>query len=418
MSALREQLRGALKQPTRHGPAAPIETVTGLDDLSALGGTWFESERGPGYVIDSYYDGGHLHGEIALHRALGVDTAALAGQMRDPRIGEREPASFLFIDTETTGMGGAGALVFLAGVARFEGTTLRLRQFLLPAPSYEGGLIGGLARELAAAEALVSYNGKSFDVPTLEARAVLSRASLPLRSLPHLDLLHPNRRLFRGVFESHRLPEVEVRLLGFQREDDCPSHEVPARYFAFQRSGDPTHIAPVLRHNAWDILSLVALTARLADECSGAGKALQAARAAEYAGDDRAAAAFYGEALKETRARAVRADILERMARSHRRMGDFEEAAACWKQMLKEPRNRHLQPYVELAKLYEHRLGRKDEALRVTREAADLVARGLLRPGTAGSETSAEALAHRLARLERRSVPKSRTKRPAIRAQE
>ena len=69
-------------------------------------------------------------------------------------------------------------------------------------------------------------------------------------------------RLFRGHFDSHRLVRLEVELLEFERDDDCPSYEVPARYFRFQRSGDPTHILPVLRHNAWDILSLVALAAQ------------------------------------------------------------------------------------------------------------------------------------------------------------
>ena len=44
-------------------------------------------------------------------------------------------------------------MVFLAGVARFEGSTLVLRQFLLPGPQYEGGLLGGISRELGGARA-------------------------------------------------------------------------------------------------------------------------------------------------------------------------------------------------------------------------------------------------------------------------
>ena len=39
-------------------------------------------------------------------------------------------------------------MVFLCGIARFDGATLRLRQYLLPGPQYEGGLLGGLTREL------------------------------------------------------------------------------------------------------------------------------------------------------------------------------------------------------------------------------------------------------------------------------
>src|SRR5947209_8676479 len=93
-----------------------------------------------------------------------------AASPRGPRVrlAAVSPRDFVYVDTETTGLGGAGALVFLAGVARFDGSMLRLRQYLLPAPHYEGGLLGGLAEELANAGALVSYNGKSFDLPLLE----------------------------------------------------------------------------------------------------------------------------------------------------------------------------------------------------------------------------------------------------------
>ncbi|MDZ7728008.1 MAG: ribonuclease H-like domain-containing protein [Dehalococcoidia bacterium] len=238
------------------------------------------------------------------------------------RLAEQQADGVRYIDTETTGMGGAGAMVFMAGVARFDGATLRLRQYLLPGPHYEGGLLGGFADELEDATGLVSYNGKSFDVPSLEARAVLSRMALPLRELPHLDLLHPNRRLFKRQYDSYRLPEAEQRLLEFEREDDCPSHEAPERYFAFQRTGDPTHIAPVLRHNAWDVLSLVALTARLADECGGSGGAMQAARAAAYAGEWERAAGYY-EAAAEAQARALRQEALEGLARSRWRSGEL-----------------------------------------------------------------------------------------------
>src|SRR5687768_6579638 len=205
----RDRLRMALNQPLRGEPALRRESVTELMDLSSLGGRWFASPHGPGYVIDSLYEAGHMHGEVALHRALGIAPARLAGQLKDPRLADTAAASFVYVDTATTGLGSAGPMGFHCGVARIEGATLRLRQFLLPGPQYEGGLLGGLSKELDGAQALVSYNGKSFDVPALEARYILSRQRPALRALPHLDLLHPNRRLFKGLIESHRLPMVE-----------------------------------------------------------------------------------------------------------------------------------------------------------------------------------------------------------------
>jgi uncharacterized protein YprB with RNaseH-like and TPR domain len=394
------RLRAALNQPLRGEPAVQRQSVTELLDLSSLGGRWFQSEHGPGYVIESRYEAGHAHGDVILRRALGIDPARLAGQIRDARLGETSPAAFLYVDTETTGLGGAGSMVFLAGVARFDGTTLVLRQFLLPGPQYEGGLLGGFREELDGAQALVSYNGKSFDVPQLESRFILSRQEPCLRQLPHLDLLHPNRRLFRGTLESHRLAMVERELLGFEREDDCPSAEVPERYFKFQRSGDPTHIRPVLRHNAWDILSLVALAIHLAAVCDdGEGHPLQVARAAEYAGDFERAACHYEQALGDTQHRADRLDAIERAARCRARAKQWDAAAAHWQHLIDEPRSRKVLPYVELAKLAEHHLSDIAHAFVLTDEALSLANRGIVRAGPPGGELSIEALEKRRERL-------------------
>jgi uncharacterized protein YprB with RNaseH-like and TPR domain len=392
----RERLREALHQPLRREPALD-RSVTGRADLSALGGRWFETPLGPGYVIESVYDGGYCHGEVPLQRARGLPLERLAAQVRDARLGTLAPEQLRFVDTETTGLGGAGTMVFLCGVARFEGTQLVLRQYLLPGPEYEGGLLGGLGEELAAAGGLVSYNGKAFDIPALETRYVLSRQRPRLRELPHLDLLHPNRRLFRGAFSSHRLAVVERELLGFERADDCPSAEVPERYRRFALTGDPTHIRPVLRHNAWDVLSLVALAAHLGASCDDPGRPLQAARAAEYAGDWAEAAARYEAALAGELPRAVRLEALEKAARAHTRAGQFARAAACWEALLAEPQARRVAPYVELAKLRERRLGDRAGALALMETAVALVERGLLRPGS--GEYGLERMRARLGRL-------------------
>jgi tetratricopeptide (TPR) repeat protein len=195
---------------------------------------------------------------------------------------------------------------------------------------------------------------------------------------------------------------MEVELLGFEREEDCPSSEVPERYFRFQRSGDPTPILPVLRHNAWDVLSLVALAAHLAAICAGETNPLQAGRAAEYAGDLENALGHFDRALAGSMPRAQRLETLERAARAAARLHDWERSAAYWQTLLAEPRARRVAPYVELAKLYEHRLGELPAALRLTDEALALHGRGLLTAGAPNSEYSAEALRHRQLRLARR----------------
>ncbi|WP_322797284.1 ribonuclease H-like domain-containing protein [Tepidiforma sp.] len=395
--SLRDRLRAALAQPVRHRRLRLDAAVTERADLSALGGHWFETPLGPGYVIESVYDGGHCHGSVPLRHALGLPTQRLAAQARDPRLAEVEPGRFVYVDTETTGLGGAGTMVFLCGVASFEGSVLRLRQFLLPGPEYEGGLLGGLGEALEAAGALVSYNGKAFDLPALETRYILSRQRPRLRELPHLDLLHPNRRLFRGQLASHRLAEVERELLGFEREEDCPSAEVPLRYQWFVRSGDPTHLRPVLRHNAWDVLSLVALAAYLGQSCGDPGRPLQAARAAAYAGDWRLAAEAFEAAAGRAQTRAERLEALEGAARAWAKAGDPDRAIAGWRALIAEPRARRVAPYVELGRLLERQKGDRAGALAAVEEAIRLAEAGILRPGT--GDLSLEALRRRARRL-------------------
>lgn len=406
VTALTERLRGALSQPVRdRDRVATSPAVTELADLSMLGGHWFDGPRGRGYLIESEYDAGYRHGAVPLFRALTASTAALAAQCHDARIADCAPEDFLFIDTETTGMGGAGSMVFLAAAARFESGMLRLRQFFLPTPEYEPGMLGGLTGELERSTTLVSYNGKSFDVPALESRAVMSRMPLELRGKAHVDLLHPNRRLFKGRMASHRLIDAEVELLGFVRKDDCPSAEVPARYFEFQRSGDPTHIAPVLRHNAWDVLSLVALFARMAEACESDDEPLQAGRAADYAGDHGIAYRSYELALAGGGlSRPERLEVMERLARCAARAGDSPLAARWWRALVEESRNRRLVPYVELAKLQEHRERDFGAALTTVRAAWTLLQQGLVMPGAAHSETCVDALRRRIERLEGKSA--------------
>jgi uncharacterized protein len=48
----------------------------------------------------------------------------------------------------------------------------------------------------------------------------------PFDGLPHLDLLHPVRRLFGKRWNDCRLITVEQNLLGFNRVDDPPGSEV------------------------------------------------------------------------------------------------------------------------------------------------------------------------------------------------
>ncbi len=168
-------------------------------------------------------------------------------------------ACWAFVDTETSGLaGGTGTVAFLIGAARVEHGTLAVRQWLLTG---FGGEVAQLdaAVGFVAGAGLVSYNGKSFDLPLLAARQRLHGARDAFAGRAHLDLLHPTRRAFASRWDDCRLATTERRLLGFSRVDDLPGALVPAAWFGWLHRGDWRPLADVLRHNLWDLVSLAAL---------------------------------------------------------------------------------------------------------------------------------------------------------------
>ena len=209
-------------------------------------------------------------------------------------LGARVPDAgrLLFVDLETTGLaGGAGTLAFLVGCAWFDGASFRIRQFFLSSFGAEAELLDGVARLAADAAAVVTYNGKSFDLPLLETRFAMHRRETPFAGLPHVDMLHPARRLWKetagdvtGVGSSAdtgcRLTALERTHCGVTREGDVPGFEIPSRYFGYVRSGDARPLEAVIEHNRLDLMSLALLTSRAAElldrGASGASTAREA----------------------------------------------------------------------------------------------------------------------------------------------
>jgi uncharacterized protein len=196
---------------------------------------------------------------LVIERRLHLPHAVL-------RAVAEQPAAAYF-DTETTGLStGAGTVIFLAGVGHVNGEALVVRQYLLPDYPFERPLLRALVADLAGGERLVSYNGRTFDLPMLAARLTFHRLFREQASLPdtHDDLLPSARRLFRRPLGGARLADVESGVLDVRREVDCPGSEVPARYFGYLAGGSPDILAVVLDHNFQDVVSLALLEGELA----------------------------------------------------------------------------------------------------------------------------------------------------------
>lgn len=320
-------------------------------------------------------------GHASLASAARASSTMLARLALDRSLEPCAPAGALYLDTETTGLsGGTGTIPFLIGLGwRDEGSGgWVVEQLLLRGLGEEAPMLARLAERIARATMIVTYNGKSFDVPLLRARFVMNRLEVPVLP-PHLDLVHVARRVHRARLASCTLISVEENVLGRSRVDDLPGSEIPAVYAHFLRSGDDRGIADVARHNADDVLAMVALLglygepapSLIADDLASVARTLSRAGAI----DDAAALAHRAvEAGGGTWARRVRGDLAK--ARGELALALLDYAA------VDDPAAR-----LELAKLYEHRV--RDPALAL--EAAER-----------GTNETEEAGARRRARLLRK----------------
>ncbi|EIL96907.1 hypothetical protein UUA_16713 [Rhodanobacter thiooxydans LCS2] len=174
-------------------------------------------------------------------------------------------ANLMHFDTETTGLaGGTGTRAFMIGAADWVGERFRIRQLTITSMSAEASMLRTFASWLNPETVLVSYNGKCYDAPLLATRYRLARLPNPLMGLRHLDLLHPVRRRWKGVWENCRLATVERQLLGVVREDDLPGSEAPAAWLTYLRGGPATNLRRVAHHNAQDLRSLAGVLLHMA----------------------------------------------------------------------------------------------------------------------------------------------------------
>jgi len=172
----------------------------------------------------------------------------------------------LAFDTETTGLaGGTGTRAFMIGAADWRHGGLRIRQLCITRLAAEEAMLRAFAGWLGDDTVLVSYNGKSYDRPLLSTRYRLARLPDPVLERRHIDLLHPVRRRYRGVWANCRLATAERELLGVLREDDLPGAEAPGAWLAYLRGGSASKLRRVGLHNAQDLRSLCGLLEALQD---------------------------------------------------------------------------------------------------------------------------------------------------------
>lgn len=405
---LEEQL-AALRLPLPMQPPKPLpadraprgveEYVEGSERTHALGKYFLASQALPF---------GRPYGKMRVADLAAANLSALEIFSS----GLPDPSRLIYLDTETTGLaGGTGTCAFLIGVGMIRGTEFVVEQFFLRDYSEEQAVLAALAEILEGYDGLVTFNGKTFDVPLLETRYTLARLKRPFERMVHLDLLHPARRLWKLRLESCRLTHLETHVLGIARQGDVPGSEIPGIYFDYLRTGDARGLQPVFFHNALDIVTLAALTVEAANVIRAAREPeasrttpgldlLSLSRIFERAGDAEESFVACTQAIEAGLPESVEPAALWQLAAHHKRRRDFERAEPVWLELARSTSPLALSACRELAMLYEHSRHDVAQALAFTEQALDRL-RANLAGAYPGEKLAAEFERRRL-RLQKR----------------
>ena len=331
---------------------------------------------------------------------LSAETLRMMSDRELPE--DLDPRRILYLDTETTGLGGSGTVAFLVGMGFLGDNGFEVHQFLMRDYPEEPYLLKHVAAGLGKFDVLCTFNGTTFDVPLLESRFLMNRMDRACLDLPHLDLLHMCRRLWKLRLGRCNLGRLEEVILGKPRVDDLPGSEVPQRYFTYLKTKRMELLEDILKHNAQDIASLCVLLNHMADlyrhpekirfseDVYSMGRALEKLERTEDA-----------RRCYRLARRGRMGDLAgSALAVSYRRTGEREEAVRVWQEMIRERRG-GIEPYVELAKYEEHIRRDYTAALEWTEQAMIRLSEPSLRDGGTVQQLQNE-LQYRYQRLKRR----------------
>ena len=177
---------------------------------------------------------------------------------------EIDPQRVVFLDIETTAL--SAQPIFLIGVMHYGSGDFHIHQIFARDYSEERAMIANLADRLARFDALVTFNGKSFDVPYIRERGVATGVSVEFEGA-HVDLLHEARRRWRGKLPNCKLQTLERHLCKRVRTGDIPGELIPQAYHDFVRSGNAFQICDIVHHNALDLVSMSEILLHMVREC-------------------------------------------------------------------------------------------------------------------------------------------------------
>ena len=400
---LKEKLQRLYSKSTPVKFMPEEEVVRNYKNISNfINGEWVNTEHGDIFIAKK---------SIPIHTEYSGKSLKAIFQINDDwlsRLGnfkERKVIDFtqtVFLDTETTGLSlGTGTVAFIVGIGYFSEDKFFIDQYFIDNFNKEPGMLQLISNSLEPFENIITFNGKAFDIPILESRFTINMLKSPFQKLSHLDLLHPARQLWNLELENCKLSTIEERILSIKRGNDLPGEEVPRFYFRYLHTSDPLEVKPIFQHNCQDIISLALTTIALwqhfhnIDPLSDS-KLIQKSRAKILAkkGEIEKAISIYEKSLSEELPAYLEKETYIKLGLLYKKTGNLKKMEAFFEKAIEIEIPFYLTPYVELAKLYEHKVKDLQKAYEIIQEALNKISPHKVK--------EIASLEHRLKRIKRK----------------
>jgi len=175
--------------------------------------------------------------------------------------GFHTPGQLLFVDLETLGL--FSSPIIIIGVAEAVDETLTVRQYVSRNVGEEPAALAALLSHVNSSTALVTFNGRTFDVPFLEQRLAYYRIHGNLQRT-HFDMLPFARRRWRGLTPDFKLASLEKHVIG-GRQSDIPSALVPEFYETYLRTRNAGPLLAIIDHNRQDLIALAHIFSKICE---------------------------------------------------------------------------------------------------------------------------------------------------------
>ncbi len=190
-------------------------------------------------------------------------------KIEDPSYFENINENALCFDIETTGLNRKYSHISVIGTGRVENGHIIFKQWLLDNPSKEKELLEEFSEYVKNFNAVIQYNGNSFDIPYVRERCSYLSLPDPFKDKKFEDY-YVYAKKFKSLLGLDNLKQKSLEtLFNINRKDRISGAQCINAYSHYLSFGDETSKNALLLHNEEDVLGLLKINSLTAlDEIS------------------------------------------------------------------------------------------------------------------------------------------------------